>query len=87
MQQVLRIISIVQYSAVHMSYERRYFTRRGNMFFKERRGVLPAYIVTLIICTALMFIMNTLQDSIASNHYIDSLDEIIAGKNAGDVWS
>ena len=57
------------------------------MFFKERRGVLPAYIVTLIICTALMFIMNTLQDSIASNHYIDSLDEIIAGKNAGDVWS
>lgn len=70
-----------------MSYERRYFTRRGNMFFKERKGALPAYIVTLIICTALMFIMNTLQDSIASNHYIDSLDEIIAGKNAGDVWS
>ena len=28
------------------------------MFFKERKGALPAYIVTLIICTAMMFIMN-----------------------------
>ena len=47
-----------------MSYERRYFTRRGNMFFKERKGALPAYIVTLIICTALMFIMNALLQTI-----------------------
>lgn len=63
------------------------FIRGGYMFWKERKGALPAYIITLIICTALMIIMNTMQDSIAANHYIDSLDEIIAGKNSGSVLS
>ena len=57
-----------------------------SAFFKERKKIIPVYLAACAAICLVLAVMTFLQSSVISeNRFIHSLDDIIDGKNRGDV--
>ncbi|MGN0608517.1 MAG: hypothetical protein ACI4J6_04890 [Oscillospiraceae bacterium] len=59
---------------------------RIMLFFKERKKIIPMYIAASAAICLVLAVMTFLQSGVISeNRFIHSLDDIIEGKNSGDI--